>query len=251
MTSTRFVAAESSDPKQRVGIASPHLEEKILQVFFALPVSGALGPGLGGREARRKAGCHAPGCPDEPRAVQMNPCPPHVLPPQLRRAAEDHPLPLSCGPAPSRLKWRRPPCPSTAAASAWPYPAAQGLRGERAPGHGRCRRSPAGGRLGALPGLLWPPARHCGVAGVLSPRSPSLPGAFHLSAARTDGRRVGDPRSSLSFREARRHPAWRRGRPELPPGCPGGGLPAARSEQRRAPSRLLSRGISAHQRVYN
>lgn len=76
MTSTRFVAAESSDPKQRVGIASPHLEEKILQVFFALPVSGALGPGLGGREARRKAGCHAPGCPDEPRAVQMNPCPP-------------------------------------------------------------------------------------------------------------------------------------------------------------------------------
>lgn len=72
MTSTRFVAAESSDPKQRVGIASPHLEEKILQVFFALPVSGALGPGLGGREARRKAVCHAPGRPDEPLPSPMS-----------------------------------------------------------------------------------------------------------------------------------------------------------------------------------
>lgn len=71
-------------------------------------------------------------------AVRMNPALPSVLPAQLRRAADDHPLPLSCGPARSRVKWRRPPCPSKAAASAWPCPAARGS--------GECRREPGRGR---------------------------------------------------------------------------------------------------------
>lgn len=53
MTSTVFVAAEPSDPKQRVGTSSSHLEEKITG-FLCLACER--GPGAGVREAIRAAG---------------------------------------------------------------------------------------------------------------------------------------------------------------------------------------------------
>lgn len=65
---------------------------------------------------------------DLSRAAQVNPCPPQYLSLAVPRAAEDHPLPLCCGPARSRLKWRQPPCPSKAETPACLCPAVQGLR---------------------------------------------------------------------------------------------------------------------------
>lgn len=144
---------------------------------------------------------------DLPRAAQVNPCPPQHPSPAVPRAAEDHPLPLCCGPARSRLKWRQPPChskagisasPSKAGTSASPCPAVQGLRGDRA----------AGGSLGAAegacvscrepaplwPGVLWPPLEPAECQGLPTPHGPSPAGVF---AAGTDRLHVGDPHSLL------------------------------------------------------
>lgn len=99
-----------------------------------------------------------------PGPARRTPALPNVLPRQLRRAAEDPPLPLSCGPAPSRLKWRRPP---------WSLG-----------GSGWCVALP--GRPGRT-GRRWD-------------RRPSLPAALLravLSASRTGRLRVGDPRRSM------------------------------------------------------
>lgn len=178
-----------------------------------------------------------------PWAVQMNPCPPQCpSPPQLRRAAEDHPLPLSCGPAPRRLKWRRPPCPSTAAASAWPYPAAQGLRGERAPvGAGARPLPPQPGRreAGCPAGAALAPcsalrggggspllaALLCPVLSAFPPPGPTgdgweTRGARFLCGKRDDTQRGGGVAPS-SPRGARAGVSRRHGRSSggLPPRC--------------------------------
>lgn len=137
-----------------------------------------------------------------PGPARRTPALPNVLPRQLRRAAEDPPLPLSCGPAPSRLKWRRPP---------WSLG-----------GSGWCVALP--GRPGGT-GRRWD-------------RRPSLPAALLravLSASRTGRLRVGDPRCSMLCGKRGEIQRGGVGSAPSPPGCPGGVVPAARSEQSGLP----------------
>lgn len=204
MTSTRFIAAEPRDLKPCVGTSSFHLEEKITGVVwfgfclwfvsglgvFARSVSRGLGPGV-------VSGKSAEGCVPCPGLAGGTPALAGVLRGQLRGVAGRRPLPLSCGPAPSSLKWRRTPRPSKAASSAWPHAAAQGLWGDQAQVGAVAR--PEGGWVprwepAPLAGLLGPHSalRGDGASPILAVLLRPVP-----SASSTDRLRVGDPRRSL------------------------------------------------------
>lgn len=225
MTRTPFLAAESIDPKQCVTTSLSHLEEKMV-CFLCLVWEQCAGPRGRCLSSQQEGWVTCPGCADEPL-----------------------PSPVSF------LRGGR----SPAASVLWAYseqvkmatatlflegssfcaalPARPGASGRPdaggSRGHSRC--SPAGGRLGALPGVISPPgaalvpAWHCGVTG--SPLPSALPrpvlSAFPLPESAGC---VWSPAALL------------RGQPRR--GSPGG------AEQQRSPSRLVPRGIYVYQWVY-
>lgn len=153
----------------------------------------------------------------------MNPCPPQC--PSC--AAEDHPLPPSCGPIRSRLKWRRHPVPRRQQLLCDPArpPKGFGVTGRKREPGARPLPSQPGRREAGRPARSQPRSWGCSGPcsalrsdGFHAPLSPSPPGAFCLSASRTGRLRV-EPRGSALRAAApglcRRH---RRSSSGLPPG---------------------------------